>query len=288
MTGLCMHPRPDLSPSRPPRPRRLDGAVFNVGPGAWQRTAPRRRRLKRKVYLSWKPRTSVVLRWKLRLPRRDRAFLLRAVGVMYEQHEPRLAASAGNVPLCGQPGPARASPLARKALRLFLDGNDLAPHRTSALAEAMGFSSAASLSAPGASRDLNALPAFRVRCGLQCHINERLRLPRSSTSTFQFQWPRLQATPTATDAYLAAVQARLARRQLPTVAANGLILYALQLPANGYRSPHHPSGRPAWAHRHGRPGLAGAPPAGAPAAPPLGDTPPPRRGGWGWLRLRGL
>ncbi|KAK3929917.1 TOG array regulator of axonemal microtubules protein 2 [Frankliniella fusca] len=51
-----------------------------------------------------------------------------------------------------------------------------------------------------------------------------------------------QATPMATDAYLAAVQARLARRQLPTVAPNGLILYALQLPANGYRSPQHPSG----------------------------------------------
>ena len=52
----------------------------------------------------------------------------------------------------------------------------------------------------------------------------------------------LQSTPSATDAYLVAVQARLARRQLPTVAPNGLILYALQLPSNGHRSPHHPSG----------------------------------------------
>lgn len=43
-------------------------------------------------------------------------------------------------------------------------------------------------------------------------------------------------SPNQRQAARAAVQARLARRQLPTLSEDGLVLYALQVPQSGHKS----------------------------------------------------
>ncbi|XP_034257136.1 mediator of RNA polymerase II transcription subunit 15-like [Thrips palmi] len=152
---------------------------------------------------------------------------------LQQQQQQQLAVESKRIQPKGQPG--RDSPIPN------LDGG-----------ESLTCSSSESDFQQLVAREKEILAAGKEVAGIDKHVIEDLdnkedwRLQAAALDRLTAQLPQLlqlpASSPMATDAYLAAVQARLARRLLPTVAANGLILYALQLPANGYRSPHHPSG----------------------------------------------